>query len=142
MEINSVYELADGRRLANGNTSYIPEEGNPVHEAVELWIAEGGVVLPYSESPQYLETLRGEVIQSIKDKEILLISERIPALDNRKMIDLMVVLWDQLVSPLLDPDLAYARDVFLFAANRVSMATVADKATLEGYDVETDNWPI
>lgn len=89
-----------------------------------------------------LEGLRAQRIAEVKAHALYLIGARIPALSTFEMVSLMAVLWDNLVNPGADPDLAYCAAVYTFAEQRIIFAnTTATLQQLADYDVEADTWP-
>jgi len=103
------------------------------------WLYTGGLfTAPAVSMPE----LRASVVAKIKAHALGLISTRIPALSTFEQIDLMVTLWGSLNNPSGNADLAYCRDVYQFAAARITFAkTTATLEQLQAYDVTADGWP-
>jgi hypothetical protein len=133
---------ADEGGVAYGRTipdvPYIEVDSLP-EEPQEQWSIDGNSIIV--DTAKRIDALRIQRRQEILDHSIALISARVPALDDMKMIQLMAELWPHLNSPGANPDLAYCRDVYLFGKNRISQVDGANLQTLEGYDVASDNWP-
>lgn len=87
------------------------------------------------------EQLRGEIKAAIKAHAIGLMSARIAFLDSLEKIQFIGELWPVLNNPASNPDLAYCRDVYLFARDELTTAETASAAQLQGYDLTSRPWP-
>lgn len=89
------------------------------------------------------ESLREQVVISIKREGLRRIGELVPALARLELLDLIVetVQAGMMNAPTAGSDLDKVKNIYQFARGRVGMAQSADRATLENYDVGSDNWP-
>lgn len=104
------------------------------------WIYDGET---FTAPTADIETLRASVAAKIRGYALGLIGGRVPALSTFEMVELMVALWPALNDPASNANLAYCRDVYVFAKQRLTVTLPA--ATLEqlqAYVVEDDAWPI
>lgn len=89
-----------------------------------------------------IETLRADKAEEIKLYGLGLIQSRVPEIDTEWALALMKRLWPHLNTPDSDPDLAYARDVYVYMMNKLDQLSTATREQIESYDPEADTgWP-
>ena len=106
----------------------------------EQWSIVGNEIVV--DTAKYTAALRLQRKQEIKEHALSLMTARVDWVDTEGEVKMLAKLWPFLNNPASDPDLAYLRDVYAFLLNRLNIANTANLATLEGYDVTQDNWPI
>jgi len=141
MDITSVVYGREGGYIVNGKYSVPNDSANRHYQLIQEWVAEGNIVTPFEQSEGYLPYLREKRIGEIKEYGTALCGARIEVLGDYRMVEFLAELWPVLNNPASNPDLAYVRDVVVFAKNRINTAKSATAATLENYDVTQDNWP-
>jgi len=140
-KIISVVEHRGGGYLVNDKYSVPNDPANIDCQSVQDWVAEGNTITPFAQSEGYLPYLREKRIGEIKEYGTALCGARIEVLGNYRMVEFLAELWPVLNNPASNPDLAYVRDVVVFAKNKINTAKNASAATLENYDTTRDNWP-
>ena len=141
MEIISVVVTNTGGYLVNDKWSVPNDPSNTHYQLIQNWIAEGNTVTPFEQSDGYLPYLREKRIGEIKEYGTALCGARIEVLGDYMMVEFLAQLWPALNNPASNTDLAYVRDVVVFASDRIIVAKNANVETLENYDVTQDNWP-
>lgn len=106
----------------------------------EQWSIVGNEIVV--DTVKYTAALRLQRKQEMKEHALSLMTARVDWVDTVDEVKMLAKLWPFLNNPASDPDFAYMRDVYVFLLNRLDIANTADLATLEGYDVTQDNWPI
>jgi len=89
-----------------------------------------------------LPELRRSKSDEIKSYALSLMQARIPALDSFAMVAFLKTLWPVLSAPGDQPDLAYVRDVYVYAIGKLDQLSTATRKQIEGYDPAQDTgWP-
>jgi hypothetical protein len=89
-----------------------------------------------------LPTLRERKAEEIKLYGLSLIQSRVPEIDTEWALALMKRLWPHLNTPDSDPDLAYARDVYVYMMDKLDQLSTATREQIESYDPSQDmGWP-
>ena len=89
-----------------------------------------------------LDSLRVAKRDEIKAHALSLLQARIPALESFAMVAFLRTLWPTLTNPESQPDLAYARDVYVYAMDKLAQLETATREQIEGYDPAQDSgWP-
>ncbi len=142
MNIDSaIYANKEGSLISvvvGGDAYYVPDViGNRHRRLLSSWEAEGNTIQPYI---QELKGLRAEKIADIKAEGLKRIQSKVDAIDSIAMAKLIYKhMWPQANASqaLLDGEAIYN-----YAATKISQATGATRAQLEGYDPTTDTgWP-
>jgi len=89
-----------------------------------------------------LDSLRAAKRREIEAYGLSLLQARIPALESFAMVAFLRTLWPTLMTPESQPDLAYARDVYVYAMDKLTQLETATREQVEGYDPAQDvGWP-
>lgn len=105
---------------------------------------EAGVVVLDStkDAEAQLDKNRRSKITQAREEALRRIKEQVPALDNMKMIQLMVELWPMLDTTQASTAMLKVKDIYVYATTKIAQARNATQAQLDAYDPTTDpNWP-
>jgi len=124
---------ADGRKCGPIDPQRVNDDGWTWYDTEAE--RDAAVVIP-------LETMRANKGDEIKAYALGLMQARIPALDSFAMVAFLKTLWPVLSAPGDQPDLAYVRDVYVYAIGKLDQLSTATRVQIEGYDPAQDTgWP-
>ena len=126
--------MADGSkqtaRISINDLSLLPTD------IVDYYIIETTPIVETGTSTRKLK------IEEIKTEGITRIAAIIPALDNLKMINLMVELWHMLNTIDASTEMLLVRDIYVYTKSKITWAKTASDIDLDAYDPATDiGWP-
>ena len=141
MNIETVKIQGEGW-LLNGSMTVPNAEGNRHYQMVQQWISDGNTPEPEFSVAEILETTRSQKIQDIKAEGLSRITAAVPALNTFDMVSFMYELWPSLDTAALGANMILAKDTYVYAKGRITLADTATQTQLDDYDPSTDvSWP-
>jgi len=89
-----------------------------------------------------LQVAQHGMVTEIGREALIRVRAQLPEIDTIKEAKFLAMLWPMLDTASASAEMLLARDIYLYAKNKMTQAETATLTQLDAYDPETDtNWP-